>query len=82
MKERIIHNNPFIGNSLRLASVSIEKQMLKPKDYARRVTDTYEQECIDKITKRSVPTMILRLIVSAIIHNMYFGRKLSITQED
>ncbi|KAA6387469.1 MAG: hypothetical protein EZS28_017006 [Streblomastix strix] len=35
MKERIIQNNTIKENPTRLASASIEKQMEKPKDYAR-----------------------------------------------
>ncbi|KAA6382757.1 MAG: hypothetical protein EZS28_021718 [Streblomastix strix] len=82
MKERIIQNNPIKENPTRLASASIEKQMEKPKDYERRIAQIFEQECIDKITKYSVPTMIMRFTVPALIHNVYFERKLSISQED
>ncbi|KAA6380302.1 MAG: hypothetical protein EZS28_024171 [Streblomastix strix] len=82
MKERIVQNNPIKENPTRLASASIEKQMEKPRDYARRIAQIFEQECIDKITKYSAPTMIMRFTVPAIIHNVYFERKLSISQED
>ncbi|KAA6374955.1 MAG: hypothetical protein EZS28_029518 [Streblomastix strix] len=82
MKERIIQNNPVKENPTRLASASVEKQMEKPRDYVRRIAQIFEQECIDKITKYSVPTMIMRFTVPAIIHNVYFERKLSISQED
>ncbi|KAA6388420.1 MAG: hypothetical protein EZS28_016053 [Streblomastix strix] len=82
MKERIVQNNPIKENPTRLASASVEKQMEKPRDYARRIAQIFEQECIDKITKYSVPTMIMRFTVPAIIHNVYFERKLSISQED
>ncbi|KAA6367026.1 MAG: hypothetical protein EZS28_037447, partial [Streblomastix strix] len=58
------------------------KQTEKPRDYARRIAQIFEQECIDKITKYSVPTMIMRFTVSTMIHNVYFERKLSISQED
>ncbi|KAA6402647.1 MAG: hypothetical protein EZS28_001825 [Streblomastix strix] len=68
-KERIIQNNPTKENLTRLASVSIEKQMEKPKDYARRIAQIFEQECFDKITKFNIPTMIMRFTVPAIIHN-------------
>ncbi|KAA6391226.1 MAG: hypothetical protein EZS28_013250 [Streblomastix strix] len=82
MKERIIQNNPIKENPTRLASVSAEKQMEKPRDYVRRIAEIFEQECIDKITKYSVPTMIMRFIFQAFIHNVYFERKFHISQED
>ncbi|KAA6398414.1 MAG: hypothetical protein EZS28_006059 [Streblomastix strix] len=44
IKERIIQNNPIEENQIRLASASIEKQMEKPKDYARRIAEIFEQE--------------------------------------
>ncbi|KAA6398807.1 MAG: hypothetical protein EZS28_005662 [Streblomastix strix] len=55
--------------------------MEKTKDYARNTAKIFEQECIDKITKYGVPTMIMRLTVPAVTHNVYFERKLSISQE-
>jgi hypothetical protein len=42
MKERIIQNNPIKENPTRLASASIEKQMEKPKDYAKRIAEIFE----------------------------------------
>ncbi|KAA6382285.1 MAG: hypothetical protein EZS28_022188, partial [Streblomastix strix] len=82
MKERIIQINPIKENPTRLASASIEKQMKKPKDYPRKIVKIFEQECIDKIIKYSVPTMIMRFTVPAIIYNVYFEMNLSISQDD
>ncbi|KAA6397378.1 MAG: hypothetical protein EZS28_007099 [Streblomastix strix] len=69
MKERIFQNNPIKENPICLASVSIEKQMERPRDYARRIAEIFEQECIDKIAKYTVPTIITRFTVPAVIHN-------------
>ncbi|KAA6402232.1 MAG: hypothetical protein EZS28_002247 [Streblomastix strix] len=60
IKERIIQSNPIKENPTRLASASIEKQLEKPKDYARRIAEKFEKECIDKIIKYSVSTIIMR----------------------
>ncbi|KAA6366428.1 MAG: hypothetical protein EZS28_038045 [Streblomastix strix] len=82
MKERILITNPIKQNPTRIASASPEQQLEKPKDYARRIAKIFRQECINIITKYSVPTMIMRFTIPAMIHNVQFERKIEISQDD
>ncbi|KAA6381584.1 MAG: hypothetical protein EZS28_022890 [Streblomastix strix] len=82
MKERILITNPIKQNPTRIASASPEQQLEKPKDYARRIAQIFRQECINIITKYSVPTMIMRFTIPVMIHNVQFERKIEISQDD
>ncbi|KAA6381758.1 MAG: hypothetical protein EZS28_022714 [Streblomastix strix] len=82
MKERILITNPIKQNPTRIDSASPEQQLEKPKDYARRIAKIFRQECINIITKYSVPTMIMRFTIPAMIHNVQFERKIEISQDD
>ncbi|KAA6393506.1 MAG: hypothetical protein EZS28_010970 [Streblomastix strix] len=82
MKERILITNPIKQNPTRIASASPEQQLEKPKDYARRIAQIFRQECINIITKYSVPTMIMRFTIPAMVHNVQFERKIEISQDD
>ncbi|KAA6389645.1 MAG: hypothetical protein EZS28_014826 [Streblomastix strix] len=72
MKEKILIMNPIKQNPSRIASASPEQQLEKPKDYAKRIAKIFRQECINIITKYSVPTMIMRFTIPAMIHNVQF----------
>ncbi|KAA6403226.1 MAG: hypothetical protein EZS28_001241 [Streblomastix strix] len=82
MKERILIMNPIKQNPTRIASATPEQQLEKPKDYARRIAQIFHQECINIITKYSVPTMKMRFTIPAMIHNIQFERKIEISQDD
>ncbi|KAA6380680.1 MAG: hypothetical protein EZS28_023792 [Streblomastix strix] len=82
MKERILITNPIKQNPSRIASASPEQQLEKPKDYARGIALISRQECINIITKYSVPTMIMRFTIPAMIHNVQLERKIEILQDN
>ncbi|KAA6397864.1 MAG: hypothetical protein EZS28_006611 [Streblomastix strix] len=82
IKERILIMNPIKQNPSRIASATPEQQLEKPKDYARRIAQIFRQECINIITKYSVPTMIMKFTIPAIIYNVLFERKIEISQDD
>ncbi|KAA6391129.1 MAG: hypothetical protein EZS28_013343 [Streblomastix strix] len=69
-------------NPSRIASATPEQQLEKHKDYVRRIAQVFRQECINIITKNSVPTMTMRFTIPAMIHNVQFERKIEISQDD
>ncbi|KAA6390493.1 MAG: hypothetical protein EZS28_013978 [Streblomastix strix] len=82
MKEGILITNPIKQNPTRIASATPEQQLEKLKNYARRIAQIFRQECINIITKYSVPTIIMRFTIPAMIHNVQFERKTEISQGD